>query len=331
MSCVIKKRITILILFFTLFSKIISEDNDNMEFLFPYGIQIPFYKGISPFIVATSEYKSHKIIDIQTQEENLQDEATIKYSFLPRIEKIENENDSEITYKYFEDTRMRFFKSEDVSIALQKDDDYEIRVFKEDKNVKQKKYDKYKRLIEQIIWEEKNSNYEITEEKQIFYLTENDKFPQYSINTNYVDKTQTISEYNDINLVTNINTYQLDIKENEKPLTEKKEIEKKSKIISNQNYSYDKEKRVISEQLTKNNLCLLTKYDYSKKFSFPDEESFENEKIKSKKIYSADNIYSYEVFLDEEFSVKSIYKDSIKQSVVYYKNGKEIRKMGDKK
>lgn len=330
MNCVIKKQITFLVLIFSLFCKIISENNnDNMEFLFPYGIQLPFYKGISPFIVANSEYESHKIMDIQTQEENLEDNSIIKYSFLPRIEKIENE--TETTYKYFEDTRMRFFKSDDVSIALQKDKDFEIRVFKEDKNIKQKKYDKYKRLVEQIIWEEKNSSYEVIEEERIFYLSEKDKFPQYSLKTNYIEKTQTISEFNDKNLITSIDVYQLNVNENEKAFTEKSEIEEKSKLISNQIYTYDNEKRIIQEQLTKNDLCLLTKYDFSKKFSFPDEESYENEKIKAKKIYTADNIYSYEVFLDEEFSVKSVYKDSLKQSEIYYRNGKEIRKMGNNK
>ena len=54
-------------------------------------------------------------------------------------------------------------------------------------------------------------------------------------------------------------------------------------------------------------------------------EQFENEIKKSEKKYSSDFDYTYEVYLDENYSVKLIYKNSIKVEESIYLDGKKIR------
>ena len=69
----------------------------------------------------------------------------------------------------------------------------------------------------------------------------------------------------------------------------------------------------------------IGKINNEKNLKNPDEVIFENEIKKSEKKYSSDFDYTYEVYLDENYSVKSIYKNSIKVEGSIYLDGKKIR------
>ena len=96
-------------------------------------------------------------------------------------------------------------------------------------------------------------------------------------------------------------------------------------LISTEKYFYDSENRIVKIVTNKKSSEVIVKYSYEKNLKNPDEVIFENEIKKSEKIFSSDFDYTYEVYLDENYSVKSIYKNSIKIEESIYLDGKKIR------
>ena len=154
-------------------------------------------------------------------------------------------------------------------------------------------------------------------EKKYFYNSLADKIPQFTELLDYKNNLKTNEFYNENNFV------------NKKEIYSISKIDEEDKIIEELIYTemffYDSDNRIVKNVKNKKTTEVVVMYSYENNFKNPDEVIFENEIKKSEKIYSSDFDYSYEVFLDENYSVKSIYKNSIKVEESIYLDGKKIR------
>lgn len=261
---------------------------------------------------------------------NQSDDYEIKFSYLPRIpisEDIINENS---IYKYQQDMQMRMFKSDESLVALQKNPlGQTTRVYKDDSLVKQKKYDEKERIFEEKIWKNDSQGFTLLSEKKHKYKSDDDKFAYLIELIKYDSLSKILEFYNENNYIEKRESFSL-----QKILSEKKSSEKKDNIqdeilkenlISTEFYFYDLENRITEYICKKNNFTVNIKYDYKKNLKNPDEVIFENEIKKSEKIFSSDFDYTNTIFLDENYSIKTVYKNSIKVEEHFYLDGKKIR------
>ena len=143
-----------------------------------------------------------------------------------------------------------------------------------------------------------------------------DKFPFKTELLHYEKLINVVEYFNENNFVTKKETY---------TISKDKEENILQKIFSTESFLYDFENRVTDHVVKKNDFTIKTKYDYSKNLKNPDEIIFENEIKKSEKKYSSDFDYIYTVYLDEKYSIKSEYKNSIKIDESIYLDGNKIR------
>ena len=144
-----------------------------------------------------------------------------------------------------------------------------------------------------------------------------DKFAKSIELIDYKNNLKVSEFYNENNLLNKKEVFSLSRKKPDEKFIEE--------IIYTEEYFYDTE-NILVEFVTKKNLNeIVMKYSYDKNFKNPDEVVFENEIKKSEKKYLSDFDYTYEIFFDENYSVKSIYKNSIKVEESIYLDGKKIR------
>ena len=246
------------------------------------------------------------------------DDYEMKFSYLPRIPVSEDVVKENSVYKYQEDLQLRLFKSENSYVSLYKNPlGQTIRIFKEDNLVKQKKYDGNERIFEENIWNNISNVFTLLTEKKYFYNSLDDKFAKSIELMDYKNNLKVNEFYNENNLLNKKEVFSLSRKKPDENFIEE--------IISTEEYFYDSENRIIKIVTNKKSSEVVIKYSYDKNFKNPDEVVFENEIKKSEKKYSSDFDYTYEVYLDENYSVKSIYKNSIKVEESIYLDGKKIR------
>lgn len=245
------------------------------------------------------------------------DDVEIKFSYLPRIPVSEDLLEENSMYKYQEDFQMRFFKSEESLVSIHKNPlGQTTRVYKENSLVKQKIYDEKERVFSQKIWKNDSEKYNLILEKKYEYNFFEDKYPAKIETVFYDVKNLMIEFFNQNNFVTKIEIYNVEFSENN--------IDDK-KLLSCEYLNYDSENRVIEKILEKNDSVVKVLFDYSKGLKNPDEIVFENNNKVSEKKFVSDFDYSYTLYLDENYSVKSEYKNSIKVVEDIYLNGKKIR------
>lgn len=242
----------------------------------------------------------------------------VKFSYLPRIPVSEDIVKENSIYKYQQDMQLRLFKSEDSLISLYKNPlGQTIRVYREDNLVKQKKYDENERVFEENIWNNESNVFTLLSEKKYFYNSLADKVPQFTELFDYKNNLKVNEFYNETNFVNKKEIYSIFKKGDEEKFSEE--------LISVEKIFYDSENRVVKNIKNKKSTEVVVSYSYEKKFKNPDEVIFENEIKKSEKKYSSDFDYTYQVYLDENYSVVSIYKNSIKVEESIYLDGKKIR------
>ena len=246
------------------------------------------------------------------------DDYEMKFSYLPRIPVSEDVVKENSVYKYQEDLQLRLFKSENSYVSLYKNPlGQTIRIFKEDNLVKQKKYDDNERIFEENIWSNISNVFTLLTEKKYFYNSLDDKFAKSIELIDYKNNLKVNEFYNENNLLNKKEVFSLSRKKPDENFIEE--------IISTEEYFYDSENRIIKIVTNKKSSEVVIKYSYDKNLKNPDEVIFENEIKKSEKKYSSDFDYTYEVYLDENYSVKLIYKNSIKVEESIYLDGKKIR------
>ena len=246
------------------------------------------------------------------------DDYEVKFSYLPRISVSAELIKENSIYKYQQDLQLRLFKSEDSLVSLYTNPlGQTSRIFQEDNLVKQKKYDEKDRIFEENIWRNDSQDFTLLSEKKYFYNSLEDKFYNSTELFDYKNNLKINEFYNENNFVNKKEVYSIEKKNEEEKFLEK--------LISTEKYFYDSENRIIKIVTNKKSSEVVIKYSYDKNFKNPDEVVFENEIKKSEKKYSSDFDYTYEVYLDENYSVKSIYKNSIKVEESIYLDGKKIR------
>lgn len=288
--------------------------NKNFKNYFDKDIFIKFPNWINGFLFTEKkdETKLDEIIFFDNTE-NIE----MKFSHLPRIPVSEDLINENSIYKYQQDLQMRFFKSDESLISIYENPlGQKTRVYKEDELIKYKKYDEKERIFVEKIWKDVNKKYELVSEKKYEYKTLEDKFPFKTELLHYEKLINVVEYFNENNFVTKKETY---------TISKDKEENILQKIFSTESFLYDFENRVTDHVVKKNDFTIKTKYDYSKNLKNPDEIIFENEIKKSEKKYSSDFDYIYTVYLDEKYSIKSEYKNSIKIDESIYLDGNKIR------
>ena len=288
--------------------------NKNFKNYFDKDIFIKFPNWINGFLFTEKkdETKLDEIISFDNTE-NIE----MKFSYLPRIPVSEDLINENSIYKYQQDLQMRFFKSDESLISIYENPlGQKTRVYKEDELIKYKKYDEKERIFVEKIWKDVNKKYELVSEKKYEYKTLEDKFPFKTELLHYEKLINVVEYFNENNFVTKKETY---------TISKDKEENILQKISSTESFLYDFENRVTDYVVKKNDFTIKTKYDYSKNLKNPDEIIFENEIKKSEKKYSSDFDYIYTVYLDEKYSIKSEYKNSIKIDESIYLDGNKIR------
>lgn len=288
-------------------------------------VKFPNWKNGFKFVQNKTDVLEDEILSFEQS-----DDYELKFSYLPRIpvsEDIINENS---IYKYQQDMQMRMFKSEESLVTLYKNPlGQTTRVYKEDSLVKQKKYDEKERVFEEKIWQNDSQVFTLLSEKVYRYKSLNDKFPYLIEYTKYDSFSKMNEFYDENNYVEKRETFSLEKNPVEKKSSEDKEKKQeeiiKEKLISTEYYFYDSENRVTEYISEKNNFKIKIKYDYRKNLRNPDEVVFENDIKKSEKIFSSDFDYTNTVFIDESYSIKTIYKNSIKVEESFYLDGKKVR------
>ena len=296
-----------------LFSQSILDKNFSNYFSKEYFVIFPNWKNGFNF----EQNRNIKIEDDILSLEN-SDDYEIKFSYLPRISVSEDIVKENSVYKYQQDMQLRLFKSEDSLVSLYKNPlGQTSRIFKEDNLVKQKKYDEKERIFEEKIWDNNSQVFTLLSEKKYFYNSEEDKFPGFTELFDFKNNLKVNEFFNENNYVNKKEVYSISKKNDEEKFLEE--------LISTVKYFYDVENRIVKIVSNKKSSEVVIKYSYENNFKNPNEVIFENETKKSEKIYSSDFDYTVEVYLDENYSIKSIYKNSIKVEESIYLDGKKIR------
>ena len=318
----INKLIVKIFLFFSLiflqniffvYSQSVLDKKFSNYFSKEYFVKFPNWK-------VGFDFKQNKILIVDDQILLLEnsDDYEVKFSYLPRIAVSEDLIKENSIYKYQQDLQLRLFKSEDSLISLYTNPlGQTVRIYNEDSLVKQKKYDEKERILEENIWNKDSQVFTLLLEKKYLYNSLDDKFATSTELYDYKNNLKIIEFYNQNNFVTKKDVYSISKKDEEVKLLEG--------LISTEKYFYDSENRIVKVETNKKSTEVVVKYSYDKNFKNPDEVIFENEIKKSEKIYSSDFDYIYQVYLDENYSVKSIYKNSIKIEESIYLDGKKIR------
>ncbi|MEE0878308.1 MAG: hypothetical protein UH788_03435 [Treponemataceae bacterium] len=296
-----------------LFSQSILDKNFSNYFSKEYFVIFPNWKNGFNF----EQNRNIKIEDDILSLEN-SDDYEIKFSYLPRISVSEDIVKENSVYKYQQDMQLRLFKSEDSLVSLYKNPlGQTSRIFKEDNLVKQKKYDEKERIFEENIWDNNSQVFTLLSEKKYFYNSLDDKFSNLTELFDYKNNLKIKEFFNENNFVNKKEIYSITKKDEEENFLEE--------LISVEKYFYDSENRIVKIVTNKKSSEVVIKYSYENNFKNPNEVIFENEIKKSEKIYSSDFDYTVEVYLDENYSIKSIYKNSIKVEESIYLDGKKIR------
>ena len=317
----INKLIVKIFLFFSLiflqnvflFSQSILDKKFSNYFSKEYFVNFPNWK-------VGFDFKQNKILQVDDEVLSFEnsDDFEIKFSYLPRISVSEDVIKENSVYKYQQDMQLRLFKSEDSLVSLYKNPlGQTSRIFKEDNLVKQKKYDEKERIFEENIWDNNSQVFTLLSEKKYFYNSLDDKFSNLTELFDYKNNLKIKEFFNENNFVNKKEIYSITKKDEEENFLEE--------LISVEKYFYDSENRIVKIVTNKKSSEVIVKYSYEKNLKNPDEVIFENEIKKSEKKYSSDFDYTYEVYLDENYSVKSIYKNSIKVEESIYLDGKKIR------
>jgi hypothetical protein len=317
----INKLIVKIFLFFSLifiqnvflFSQSILDKKFSNYFSKEFFVNFPNWKN-------GFDFKQNKLLFVDDEILLLEnsDEYEIKFSYLPRIAVSEDLIKENSVYKYQQDFQLRLFKSEESLVSLYKNPlGQTTRVYQEDNLVKQKKYDEKERIFEENIWENNSQVFNLLSEKKYFYNSLEDKFASSTEFFDYKNNLKVNEFFNQSNFVTKKEIFSIAKKNEEEKFLEE--------IISTEKYFYDSENRIEKIVTNKKSSEVVLKYFYGKNFKNPDEVIFENEIKKSEKIFSSDFDYTYEVYLDENYSIKSIYKNSIKVEESIYLDGKKKR------
>ena len=317
----INKLIVKIFLFFSLiflqnifvYSQSVLDKNFSNYFSKEFFVNFPNWK-------IGFDFKQNNLLNIDDEIlflENSED-FEMKFSYLPRIGFSEDLIKENSMYKYQQDMQLRLFKSEDSLVSLYQNPlGQTTRIYKEDDLVKQKKYDENERIFEENIWRNDSQVFTLISEKKYFYNSLEDEFSQSTQLFDYKNNLKVNEFYNQNNFVSKKEIYSISKKDDEEKFLEE--------LISTEKYFYDTENRIVKIVTNKKSSEVVVKYSYDKNFKNPDEVIFENEIKKSEKIFSSDFDYIYQVYLDENYSVKSIYKNSIKVEESIYLDGKKIR------
>nr|MCR4790711.1 hypothetical protein [Treponemataceae bacterium] len=247
----------------------------------------------------------------------------IKYAYFPK-HLPKNSIENSVQYKYTSDYTMRFFRSENSIISIHVDpNQITTRVYKDDKYIRQCKYDDSSRLMNEIFW--KVDSDETVRKIEYFYSDDEKVIPDSSIVKNFELKNLILNQYADNGQVSKKLTYKFS-KENENVEESLSAIKfDRENLLVSQTWKYDEDNRVIESSYDKGNSKLLTKNDYSKNYPHPDEEVYENGIKKSVKNYSSESDYTYEIFLSNGFSIKSVYVQNLLDKEIFYRDGVFLR------
>lgn len=141
-------------------------------------------------------------------------------------------------------------------------------------------------------------------------------------------------------IITNNNIETVDYNEDTLPVTSKKYVleEDKQYIVLEKKWTYDKEKRLLSNELKEysyeNSSYKNKPVTFSKKYDYkynegeipPDLSYYENNILKMKNKYTAEkgNYYSW-IYFDEFFSVKTYYENDVKIRDEFFNGGVMVR------
>ena len=344
----VKFNLLAILLFFTSFSSVYAKTvlSDNFVDFFPPEIFVLFPPATRAFDTNLLQFNI-SIFNFDKSIAENEEVIEIKYvyfpNFLPEIKSTDKDE-----YRYTNNYSMRFFRSEYSTIAIQVDPNgITTRIYKDDSSIRQCKYDEQERLFYEVVWDEKKSNLI----KQVFYSFSDDEksVPDFSVEKNYERNFAFLNFYNEKGLVVKNICYELESQKDEKSKddkskTEKSKVEKSTveanvldipsrqdlkgkKIVETKQWEFDDKNHAIKTVLKKDGRTLSIQKDYEKDFAYPDEYISENGKLKSRKIYSSDSDYEIEIFLENGFSIKSVYVGSQLEKNVFYKDGKFIREV----
>lgn len=181
----------------------------------------------------------------------------------------------------------------------------------ENKKLKLSKYDN------EVFLPQEKDNY-------LIFVNKNDKYITRDFyNKNYIlEKTQVWKNDEKGELVLQ-STYEYFYKANKVV----KKIVTSNQNVTEYNYAYDEKNRLIFEneiEKSKNNSKKKI-YEYNKEDELSNYEYFENEKLIEKTVYSSKTQYTTQVFLEDNFSVKTFYVDGKKRKEEYILDGIVVR------
>ncbi|MGP1588063.1 MAG: hypothetical protein ACTTHG_06965 [Treponemataceae bacterium] len=319
---------------FSLFSKTVLDD--NFTDFFPPEI----FKKFPPSVLSF-DFNKH-FVDIPRPIFDCAGEADEKYeiklafrpSNLPFIKQLNSDN---VQYKYKRDFSIRLFKSENSNIFIYiSPEGILTKVFKDENFIKMCRYDKKDRVISEIMW--KDGETKMYSQTKYVYDSKDKKVPSFALEKNYNDKLISKIFYTEKNFIkrkTVFNFLQSEEQKNSDNDNFDDELFIDSSFedsflsdknfVSDEKYEYDEKNRILRTELTKGDFFVVHEYDFKKKLRNPDEVIYENNIKKSEKIFESDGNYSYEIYLPNNYSVKTVYKDYLIDEEIFFLNGEFVR------
>lgn len=202
---------------------------------------------------------------------------------------------------------LKFYEYEDELFLPVKDNNKIVMINKNREVVYRRFYDTNNRLQKIEYWNIPDvANSELFLEKNYFY--KGDSIRPYLLKTVTKDKNQNFYYDNKGNII-----------KSEDFIVE----EKKVNLCCTTEYTYNKDGLVETKQSIQNNNKTLYKYTYNE--DLIDYEIYENDLIRKRHKNISDGEYTEDVYLEENYFVKSYYKDYKKTKEEYYLDNELVR------
>ena len=303
--------------------------DENFHDFFPPEIFKLFSPGIQSF-TSNLSLLDFGIFDFDKTIEENDEIIEIRYVYFPKfLPPIANEDEKDDgTYRYTQNYSMRFFRSENSTIAIHIDPNSTLtKTYLDDRYLRQCKFDSQNRIFDQLVWDSAG-------EKKLmhinyFYQDDDASVCEYTIEKNYDKKCWILSYFTEKGLVSLVKDYEFTKEDEEKPDFDEQPDLSLRKPSSTRSWIYDDESHIIESSVTKDSHTVTVKNDYSNGFSHPDRILEEDGVLKSSTIYYSDVDYVMEIFLEGGFSVKSEYRDNHFVKNRYYKDGELYHRRGE--
>ncbi|MCR5698483.1 MAG: hypothetical protein K6G52_02450 [Treponemataceae bacterium] len=302
---------------------------EDFHDFFPPEIFKNFTPGIQSFVSNLALF-DFGIFDFDKTIPENDEIIEIKYVYFPNfLPPLANQDESEEgTYRYTNNYSMRFFRSENSTIAIHVDPNSTLtKTYLDERYLRQCKFDSENRIFDQLVWDAKGENK--LKHINYFYQDENPGVCEYTVEKNFADKKWILTYFNENGLVSLIKDYEFTKSDEESQDFEDFPNFGLRKPTSSRSWIYDDDSNVIQSSVKKGNHSVTVKNDYSNGFSHPDRILEEDGKIKSTTKYFSDVDYVMEVYLEDGFSVKSEYRDNRFVRNRYYRNGELYQRRGE--